>query len=99
MTNKSIISTFIGILGIVGGAIGLASYINDIKNPTPFASETWRTVAKENIRTITIGPLLSVNSIQGLTLNRETMGTSMILCFYYIDLSMLNSGLCREKQE
>jgi hypothetical protein len=42
-----------------------------MKNPPMFASESWNAIKVNKIKSVTISPLLSENSVQGLTINRD----------------------------
>ena len=56
---------------MAGAIIAAIKYVQYMTNPPRFAPVTWDSVTPADIQSVTICPLLSHNSIQGLTVDRS----------------------------
>jgi hypothetical protein len=70
MKKNNIVSIIVCALGILGAAIALTNYVYNLKHPPMHASEMWGAVKASDLKSITISPLLSKNSIQGKTIDK-----------------------------
>lgn len=71
MGKNKAIGLIFGSIGLVGAVIAAIQFVYNVKNPAMFASKSWNVIKVDEIKSVMISPLLSENSIQGLTINKD----------------------------